>query len=59
MYDVRCMGNEERLIDCRHRNSTVHVKQDCTHDKDASVVCQSSNSLLHQYIAMTIICDLL
>ena len=53
MHDVRCMGNEERLIDCRHRNSTV--KQDCTHDKDASVVCQPSNSLwllapIHQYI---------
>ena len=58
MHDVRCMGNKERLIDCRHRNSTV--KQDCTHDnQDASVVCQPGNSLLltpvHHYIAITII----
>jgi hypothetical protein len=44
MDDVRCTGNEERLIDCRHRNSTV--RRDCAHNKDASVVCQPSNSLL-------------
>lgn len=43
--DVRCTGNEERLIDCRYRNSTVQ-RGDCTHLKDASVVCQPSNTLL-------------
>lgn len=43
--DVRCTGNEDRLIDCRLRNSTV-LRAGCTHHKDASVVCQPSNSLL-------------
>ena len=41
--DVRCKGNEQHLIDCRHRNSTY--QQLCGHWKDASVVCQPSNSL--------------
>ena len=34
--DVRCVGTEDRLIDCPYDPSTV----DCVHSEDASVRCQ-------------------
>ena len=33
---VACSGNEERLIDCRHREFGVHS---CNHRYDAGVFC--------------------
>ena len=36
MDDVRCTGNEDRLVDCPFDPSTV----DCTHSEDSSVRCQ-------------------
>ena len=34
--DVRCVGTEDRLIDCPYDPSTI----DCAHSEDASVRCQ-------------------
>ena len=34
--DVRCTGNESRLIDCRHRGPDI---RDCDHYEDAGVRC--------------------
>ena len=53
--DVRCTGNEERLIDCHHRNSTV--QRDCTHHKDASVVCQPSIIFMIYIASYTLACN--
>ena len=41
--NVRCSGNEQRLIDCPHiRNTyTVTPLQDCSHVEDAAVSCQT------------------
>lgn len=37
-YDeMSCHGNEQALSQCSHRPEGLH---DCTHDDDASVVCQ-------------------
>ena len=37
--NVRCNGNENRLIDCRHNALGVH---NCNHDEDAGVSCVAS-----------------
>ena len=34
--ELRCAGNEIRLIDCPHNGIGNH---NCTHDEDAGVVC--------------------
>ena len=36
--DVRCTGQEQKLIDCRHSTST----SGCGHHEDASVRCNAS-----------------
>ena len=36
--DLRCTGNESRLIDCSHRGLGVH---NCSHSEDAGVRCSS------------------
>lgn len=34
--DVKCLGSEESLTQCSHREVGTH---DCNHGKDAGVVC--------------------
>ena len=41
--DVRCTGNESRLIDCPHRGTGVH---NCVHSEDAGVSCRTESMCL-------------
>ena len=43
LYDLRCSGEEESLIDCRHRGigQYNHV---CGHHEDAGVACSSGKT---------------
>ena len=38
--DLRCAGEEESLLDCRHRGIGIHS---CGHYEDASVLCYNGN----------------
>ena len=42
--DVRCSGNETRLVDCTARALGSH---DCSHSEDAGVICTTSE-LFHK-----------
>ena len=35
--DVKCVGNETTIVQCRHRGWAVH---NCGHSKDAGVMCR-------------------
>ena len=39
LYNVTCGGFEEFLENCQHDGISVH---DCTHDRDAGVICAPS-----------------
>ena len=39
--NVRCTGNETRLIDCPNNGIGIH---NCRHSEDASVTCQSQGT---------------
>ena len=41
--DVRCTGNESRLIDCPHRGTGIH---NCVHSEDAGVSCRTQSMTL-------------
>ena len=38
--NVKCTGEEESLLDCRHRGVGIHS---CGHYEDASVICYNGN----------------
>ena len=42
--NVICMGNESQLTDCQHQGIATH---DCSHIKDAGVVCSGEYSNTH------------
>ena len=42
--DLQCIGNERSLLSCTHRGVGIH---DCTHAKDAGVVCAFGNCLIN------------
>lgn len=42
--DVRCTGNQQRLIDCSYTNNTF--RQGCSHVEDAAVYCQTSTFII-------------
>ena len=45
---VFCMGNESRLADCQHLDTTNYY---CSHYQDAGVVCSSeyNNTCIHKH----------
>lgn len=40
IHDVRCIGNESRLIDCEHEVYTYFY---CDHTEDVGIVCDGKD----------------
>ena len=43
MDNLRCSGEEESLLDCRHRGIGIHS---CSHNEDASVHCYNGKHMI-------------
>ena len=44
MDNVQCTGEEESLLDCRHRGIGIHS---CRHYEDASVLCYNGEYVIY------------
>ena len=47
--DVFCSGDEERVTDCTHSDTTESA---CTHHQDASVICTGSAFVLYLFVCL-------
>ena len=45
--ELQCIGNERSLLSCTHSGVNTH---DCTHAKDAGIICAFGNWHSHTYI---------
>ena len=44
LYNLQCTGEEESLLDCRHRGIGSHS---CRHYEDASVICYNGEHMIY------------
>ena len=42
--NLQCTGEEESLLDCRHRGIGIH---NCGHNEDASVLCYNGECMIY------------
>ena len=43
--NLRCSGNEERLVDCRRQDNPDVGEHNCTHPEDAGVTCDTTTTM--------------
>ena len=50
MDDLRCTGNERRLVNCTHLSD-----HNCGHHEDAGVICQQNSMILKLFVCALLI----